>query len=193
MPSDEAMGAMCGDSLCAGRGIEDIRARIRAGLQFLWVDLEGALLDWESARGRMSQVEAHEYEGKLERAPRNFARVRAKPGAVEAVKELSTIYHLRLMAAPQREIPHAWDDKCRWVERRLPHQHWLTPREKPGLHGYDDGDYLVDGVCRDDAASLAGELILLGSEAFPDWPAAVRYLKDRRREYLGPTGGAEPA
>ena len=131
VPSRAAESNMWGDRLSTPSWIDAARRRVRAALQSPYVDMDGALLAWDSAGERISQHEAREYEGRLDRIPRIFARLRSRPGAVAAVMELSAVYEVRILAAAQRELVWARRDKGHWVERRLPDL-GLWPREKLG-------------------------------------------------------------
>ena len=43
----------------------------------------------------------------------------------------------------------------------------------------NSGDFLIDDRMKNGADRFPGEHILFGSQAFPDWPAVLTYLRSR--------------
>ena len=71
--------------------------------------------------------------------------------------------------------PSAWSDKLVWVKK------WLGTYSYKRLilshhKNLNKGDFLIDDRLKNGAENFSGELILFGSEQYPNWDSVVDYL-----------------
>ncbi len=69
----------------------------------------------------------------------------------------------------------ALNDKLEWVKKHLgfhAHKRLILSHHKHLNHG----DYLIDDREKNGAGKFVGELILFGSEKFPNWKSVMNYL-----------------
>lgn len=71
--------------------------------------------------------------------------------------------------------PSAWSDKLKWVKKHLGNNAYkrliLTHHKN-----LNKGDFLIDDRIKNGAEEFEGELILFGSDEYPDWRSIVEYL-----------------
>jgi len=103
------------------------------------------------------------------------------PGSIEAVKLLSHYFDCYILStAPWKNIP-AWSDKATWVQK-----YFGNNKESPFFKrliishhkNLNKDDFLIDDRTKNGAGEFDGELILFGSEKFPDWDEVIEYLLD---------------
>ena len=83
-----------------------------------------------------------------------------------------------LSTAPWKNIS-AWSDKAAWV-----HKYFGEEKDSPFYKrliishhkNLNKGDFLIDDRTKNGAGEFEGELILFGSEKFPDWERVCDYL-----------------
>ena len=96
-------------------------------------------------------------------------------GAINAYHHLARFYDVYILSTAPWNNPSAWSDKLIWVRK------WL------GTDGYkrlilshhknlNKGDFLIDDRLKNGAENFSGELILFGSEQYPNWDSVVDYL-----------------
>ena len=99
-------------------------------------------------------------------------------GAVDAFATLSQRFDTYVLSTAPWNNPSAWSDKLEWVKINLgnaAYKRLILTHHK----NLNKGDFLVDDRQKNGASEFAGELILFGSEQFPDWSAVTKYLLDR--------------
>jgi len=160
--------------------------------KILYIDMDGVLVDFASSFEHVSDGMLEEYERREDDIPGIFAHMQPMPGAVDGFRELAELYDTYILSTSPWENPSAWSDKLRWVKTHLgdlAHKRLILTHHKE----LNRGDYLVDDSTKNGADRFGGELILFGSERFPDWPAVVSYLMAvAGRAARSPSGG-EPA
>ena len=111
--------------------------------------------------------------------PGIFALMDPMPGAVESFTELAALFDAYVLSTAPWENPSAWSDKLLWVKRHLgaPAYKRLILSHHKNLNA---GDFLVDDRTKNGADRFAGEHLLFGSGAFPDWAAVTGYLRGRQ-------------
>ena len=142
--------------------------------------MDNVLVDFPSGIAQLSEETRKEYEGRLDEVPGIFSLMAPFPGAVEAVKILSQYFDIYILTtAPWKNIS-AWSDKAAWV-----HKYFGTEKDSPFYKrliithhkNLNKGDFLIDDRTNNGAGEFGGELILFGSEVFPDWETVIKYLK----------------
>ena len=141
----------------------------------LYIDMDNVLVDFQSGINKLSEYEKREYEGRYDKVPDIFARMSPYEGAINAYHHLARFYDVYILSTAPWNNPSAWSDKLIWVRK------WL------GTDGYkrlilshhknlNNGDFLIDDRLKNGAENFSGELILFGSEQYPNWDSVVDYL-----------------
>ncbi len=143
--------------------------------KILYIDLDNVLVDFESGIKRLPPETVKEYSGHLDDVPGIFSLMDPMPGAIEAFSELATRFDTYILSTSPWENPSAWSDKLLWVKEHLgaPAYKRLILTHHKNLN---TGDFLVDDRTKRGADKFSGELILFGSDRFPDWQAVTNYL-----------------
>lgn len=150
--------------------------------RILYIDLDNTLVDFESGINRLTEVEAHLYDGRYDEAPGIFARMDPLPGAVEAFELLSRKFDTYILSTAPWRNASAWSDKLRWVQRYFgaSESSWAYKRLILSHHKHlNRGDFLVDDRPNNGAKDFEGDWIHFGSATFPDWDATTEYLLNR--------------
>jgi 5'-nucleotidase len=143
--------------------------------KILYVDLDNVLVDFQSALPYFSPEIVKSFEGRLDEVPGIFAKMTPVKGAVEAFTILADVFDIYILSTAPWNNPSAWSDKLEWVQANLgkpAYKRLILTHHKE----LNRGDFLVDDRPNNGAEEFAGELILFGSEQFPDWPAVRKYL-----------------
>ena len=141
----------------------------------LYIDMDNVLVDFQSGINKLSEYEKREYEGRYDKVPDIFARMSPYEEAINAYHHLARFYDVYILSTAPWNNPSAWSDKLIWVRK------WL------GTDGYkrlilshhknlNNGDFLIDDRLKNGAENFGGELILFGSEQYPNWDSVVDYL-----------------
>ena len=146
--------------------------------KILYIDLDNVLVDFASAFPQFTREVLREYEERLDEVPGIFAKMTPMPEAVESYLELADLFDTYVLSTAPWENPSAWSDKLVWVKTHLgkaAYKRLILTHHKNLNHG----DFLVDDRTKRGADRFVGELILFGSESFPDWPTVAAYLRER--------------
>lgn len=145
----------------------------------LFVDMDNVLVDFPSGIALTPPDVVHAFDGRLDEVPGIFALMDPMPGAVESFTELAALFDAYVLSTAPWENPSAWSDKLLWVKRHLgaPAYKRLILSHHKNLNA---GDFLVDDRTKNGADRFAGEHLLFGSGAFPDWAAVTGYLRGRQ-------------
>ncbi len=148
----------------------------------VYFDMDGTMVDFESAKSRLDPVTSIKYNGCIDEAPHIFSMMDPMPGAVEAYRLLSKYYDVYVLTTAPWDNETACDDKKRWLK-----QHFGALADSPVYkrlfitHRKDMvvGDFLIDDrptKCGVD--HFSGTVIPFGPKygAFPDWNSVLRYL-----------------
>ncbi len=144
--------------------------------RILYVDMDNVLVDFPSAFPHFSDEHLARYADRLDEIPGIFAKMRPLPGAVEAFRELSSLFDTYLLSTAPWENPSAWSDKLTWVKEHLgaPAYKRLILSHHKNLNR---GDFIIDDRIRNGVDRFEGEHVHFGTERFPDWPTVVAYLR----------------
>ena len=147
--------------------------------KIIYIDMDNVLVDFKSGIARLSDEEREKYDGSLDDCPGIFALMDPMEGALEAVEALSKRYDLYVLSTAPWLNPSAWSDKLLWIKKYFGegkegvfYKRLIISHNK----NLNSGDYLIDDRMKNGAAEFGGELILFGSEKFPDWKSVVDYL-----------------
>lgn len=157
------------------------------GQKILYVDMDGVIVDFESAFPRLDPAVREQYRGEEDKIPGLFALMDPMPGAIEAVTELAGLFDTYVLSTvPWGNLSGA-SQKVEWIQHHFGAEKG-TPLWKRIILSHhknlNRGDFLIDDRDRNGAAQFAdhnpgAEWLHFGSERFPDWPAVVEYLRER--------------
>lgn len=134
-------------------------------LKIVYIDMDNVLVDFQSGIDRLDEV------------PHIFSYMQPKTDAVESFNRLADRYDVYILSTAPWNNPSAWSDKLEWVKRYLgdkAYKRLILTHHK----NLNKGDYLIDDRMKNGADCFEGELILFGSDKFPDWKAIAKYLCD---------------
>jgi len=157
---------------------------VSAVKKIVYVDMDGTLVDFLSAKPRVpaAQWEKYEAEGRLDDIPGIFALMDPMPHAIESYMWLAGHFDTYILSTAPWANPSAWSDKLLWVCRHLDdvaHKRLILTHHKD----LNRGDFLIDDRPeKRGAGEFKGELVHFGSERFPDWPAAMEYMRAKAVE-----------
>jgi 5'(3')-deoxyribonucleotidase len=144
-------------------------------MKILYVDMDGVLVDYESGVSAQSEDTLKQYKGKEDEIPHLFANMIPKEYAIESFIKLSKVYNTYILSTAPWKNTSAWSDKAAWVKKYLgeyAHKRLIITHRKD----LNIGDFLIDDRTRNGAGEFRGELILFGSDKFPDWKSVCEYL-----------------
>jgi 5'(3')-deoxyribonucleotidase len=141
----------------------------------LYFDMDGVIVDFDSALKLQSEETLKEYEGREDEIPGLFGQMQPMPGALEAVRKLNERYDCYILSTAPWGNPSAWSDKVIWITRYLDdvfHKKMVITHCKHICKG----DILIDDRDKHGVRDFEGEWIHFGSERFPDWDSVLDYL-----------------
>jgi 5'(3')-deoxyribonucleotidase len=147
--------------------------------KIVYFDMDNVLVDFESGVARLSPDTVKAYEDRWEEVSGIFALMDPLPGAVDAVHKISERYEAYILSTSPWKSSTALQDKLDWIKKYFgAKKNSVFYKRVIFSHRKDlnKGDYLIDDRTKNGAGDFEGELILFGSEKFPDWDAVVDYL-----------------
>ena len=145
----------------------------------LYLDMDGVLVDFESALSKLAKDDHANYVGQYDNVPGIFALMEPMPGAFKAVEKLRRKYDLYILSSSPWENPTALGDKLAWVKKHFGGEKDSLFYKKvifSSAKNLSRGDILIDDRTANGAGDFEGEHILFGSREFPDWEAVLRHL-----------------
>ena len=143
--------------------------------KIVYIDMDNVLVDFKSAINLHSEEVLEEYSGRLDEIPNIFSKMIPLKGAIKSFEKLSKIYDVYILSTAPWNNPTAWSDKLEWTKKHIgdsAYKRLILSHNK----NLNKGDYLIDDRTKNGAGEFSGELILFGSEKFPDWDAVIAYL-----------------
>lgn len=141
----------------------------------LYVDMDNVLVNFQSGVDALSEDMRKEYEGRYDEVPGIYAKMLPVDGAIRAMRILSRMYDVYVLSSASWANPSSWSDKFVWINTYLPgicYKRLILSHHKD----LNRGDFLIDDREKNGAKEFCGELILFGSDKFPDWSFVLSYL-----------------
>jgi 5'-nucleotidase len=144
-------------------------------VKILYIDMDGVLVDFQTGVDCLDEDIKMQYNGRLDEVPGIYNLMLPKEGAIDAFKKLSQRFDTYILSTAPWENESAWSDKLLWVKKYLgdiAKKRLILSHNKQ----LNKGHFLVDDRLKNGAEFFEGELILFGSESFPDWNYVLKYL-----------------
>ena len=144
-------------------------------------------MNFKSGIDRLSAADLRQYKEGYDDAPGIFGRMDPIEGALDAYRELATLFDTYILSTAPWHNPSAWIDKLHWVQQHLgvdstgPAYKRLILSHHKNLNR---GDFLIDDRIANGAGEFEGELVKFGSGEFPDWQSVRVHLRARAQECL---------
>lgn len=146
----------------------------------IYIDMDGVLVDFESALTKVSPEMLEKFAGEYDNIPGIFALMDPVPGALEAVDRLKEKYDLYILSSSPWENPTALGDKLAWIKKYFGGE----GRENiffrkvifSSVKHLNRGDILIDDRTANGAGDFLGRHIHFGSSEFPNWQSVLNSL-----------------
>jgi FMN phosphatase YigB (HAD superfamily) len=150
--------------------------------KIVYVDMDGTLVDFESARLRVPDDVWRAHHGHEDDIPGVFALMDPMPHAIESYKWLAENFDTYILSTAPWANPTAWSDKVLWVRRYLEgvaHKRLILTHHKD----LNRGDFLIDDRKSRGAEEFRGTFVHFGPDGeYPDWPAVMEYMRGKAAE-----------
>ena len=143
--------------------------------KILYVDMDNVLVDFQSGIDRVPNAILDKYHTDKDEIPGIFSLMLPFKDAIESYITLSKHFDTYILSTSPWNNPDAASNKVDWVKKYLgdhAYKRLILSHHK----NLNKGDYLIDDSDKNGADKFEGELILFGSEKFPDWNTVVTYL-----------------
>ena len=147
--------------------------------KILYIDMDGVIVDFESGVNKLSEIDKINFIDRYDEIPKIFKSMEPMPYAIEAIKQLSKYYNIFVLSTAPWDNPSAWSDKIRWIKKYFGNSENNILYKKLILTHHknlNNGNILIDDRTKNGADKFLGELIIFGSEDYPDWNAILKYL-----------------
>ena len=137
--------------------------------------MDNVLVDFQTGIDKLGEAEQAFFEGRYDEVPSIFSKMEPIKDSIESYKLLCQKYDTYILSTSPWENNTALNDKLNWVKKYLgyhAHKRLILSHHKH----LNIGDYLIDDREKNGANRFSGELILFGSEKFPDWSSVIDYL-----------------
>lgn len=150
--------------------------------KILYVDMDNVLVDFQSGIDALDEKTKECYCSCYDEVPGIFSKMKPYAGAVEAIDKLKDQYEVYVLSTTPWNNPTAWSDKLEWIKRyfgEVFYKRLILSHHK----NLNIGDYLIEDRSKNSSEYFNGELILFGSEQFPDWRKVTEYLLNNCNTY----------
>jgi 5'(3')-deoxyribonucleotidase len=137
--------------------------------------MDNVLVDFATGIKRTSEEDLKLYEDRLDEVPNIFSKMDPMKDAISSYKQLAAAFDTYILSTAPWNNHTAWSDKLHWVKNHLGEHAYKRLILSHHKH-LNSGDFLIDDRTKNGADRFTGELILFGSEKFPDWKAVTNYL-----------------
>lgn len=145
----------------------------------LYLDMDGVLVDFDSALPRVADEIRKQYIGQNDNIPGIFSLMDPMPGALEAVEKLREKFDLYILSSAPWENPTALPDKMAWIKKYFGEGKDSLFYKKvifSQVKNLNIGDILIDDRTKNGAGEFTGRHILFGREEFPDWQTVLEEI-----------------
>lgn len=137
--------------------------------------MDNVLVDFKSGIDRLSPEIIKQYEKRLDEVPGIFSLMEPMEDAIESFRKLSENFDIYILSTSPWENATAASEKLAWVKRYL--GEYAYKRLILSHHKHlNQGEFLIDDRPNNGADKFKGELILFGSEKFPNWNVVTDYM-----------------
>jgi len=147
--------------------------------QRLYIDMDGVIVDFESALRKVDNATLEQYNGILDEIPGLFDLMEPMPGAIESVTELAKHFDTYILSTAPWLNPSSWTSKINWIHRYFGSEK-DSPLYKRVIISHNKhllkGDFLIDDRLKNGVSEFEGEHIHFGTPRFSDWNKVLTYL-----------------
>lgn len=143
--------------------------------KILYIDMDNVIVNFQSGIDLLSEQSKIDYQGRYDEVPNIFSLMTPIDGALEAIEKLQAKYEIYILSTAPWHNPSAWSDKVLWVQKYLGeicYKRLILSHHK----NLNRGDILIDDREKNGAKDFSGELLLFGSDKFPNWNTVLEYL-----------------
>jgi len=143
--------------------------------KILYVDMDGVIVDFESAIPKLEPDVRKRYEQDKDEIPGIFSLMDPMPGAIKSVEFLAKHFDLYILSTSPWNNPSAATGKVEWVRKYLPvvaYKRLILSHHK----NLNKGDYIIDDRTKRGVDKFDGEHIHFGQKGFENWGKVVEYL-----------------
>ena len=147
--------------------------------KILYIDMDNVLVDFPTGIAALSDELKEAYKGNYDEIPGIFSLMQPMKGAVEAIYLLAEHYDIYVLSTAPWLNPSAWSDKLEWIQKYFGKEEDSPLYKRLILSHHKDlnqGDFLIDARTKNGAKNFQGELLLFGSDAYPDWEHVLNRL-----------------
>jgi len=152
------------------------------GINTVHTDLDNTLVDFAARLPGIDPAILELYLVAYDEIPGMFALMPPVANAIDAYRELVTLFDTYILSTAPWRNPSAWQHRVEWVQLHLGADPG-TPAYKRLILSHhkqlNRGDFLVDDRSNNGAGEFEGEWLRFGSERFPGWDAMLEYLRER--------------
>lgn len=158
-----------------------------SGRRVLYIDMDNTLVNFTARLEGIDHSVREAYRGREDELPGLFALMPPMPGAIEAFRELASLFDTYILSTAPWGNPSAWQHKVEWVQLHFGLDERSPAYKRLILTHHKDlnrGDFLVDdrpkhrGVDR-----FQGEVLHFGKGGrYETWADVLVYLRTKAGE-----------
>ncbi len=147
--------------------------------QLLYIDMDGVIVDFESALLKVDSTTLEKYKGVLDEIPGLFDLMEPMPGAIEAVTELAKQFDIYILSTAPWLNPSSWSSKINWIHRYFGSEKDSPLYKRVIISHHKNllkGEFLIDDRLKNGVDGFEGEHIHFGTPEFSGWNKVLDYL-----------------